>query len=109
MLKTRMTEMFGIKYPIICKSINLQGRAIKNKVVGEILEAESKGADLMELAKLVTGERCKQAWTTGDIDVAPMMMGQSIGRINDVVSCKELLDRMAKEARAEAERLTDIL
>jgi NADH:quinone reductase (non-electrogenic) len=93
---------------LICKSINLQGRAIKNKVVGEILEAESRGADLMELAKLVTGERCRQAWISGDTDVAPMMMGQSIGRIYDVVSCKKLLDRMVKEARKEAERLTEI-
>jgi len=93
---------------LICKSINLQGRAIKNKVVEEILEAESKGADLMELATLVTGERCRQAWSTGDIDVAPMMMGQSIGRIYDVVSCKKLLDRMVKEARKEAERLVEI-
>ncbi len=91
---------------LICKSIGLQGRAIKNKVVAEILDAESKGADLMELAKLITGERCRQAWQTGDIDVAPMMMGQSIGRIYDVVSCSELMARMVKDAEQNVKRLS---
>ncbi len=90
---------------LICKSINLQGRAIKNKVVGEILEAEAKGADLMEIAKLVTGERCREAWKTGDVDIAPMMMGQSIGRIYDILSCAELLERMVKEAEQNVKRL----
>lgn len=94
---------------LICKSIGLQGRAIKNKVVGEVLEAEARGADLAELAKLITGERCRQAWSTGDVDVAPMMMGQTIGRIYDVVSCTELMERMAREAKEHTARLAALL
>jgi NADH:quinone reductase (non-electrogenic) len=93
---------------LICKSIGLQGRAIKNKLVGDILQAESRGADIQELATLITGERCQKAWSTGDVDVAPMMMGQSIGRIYDVVSCADLLKRMEKEAKTETERLSEI-
>jgi sugar phosphate isomerase/epimerase len=34
----------------------------------------------------------------GDVDSAPFAVGQSIGLIKDIVSCKELLDRMVKEA-----------
>lgn len=90
---------------LICKSIGLQGRAIKNKIVGEILEAESRGANIQELAPLITGERCREAWKTGDVDVAPMMMGQTLGRIHDIVTCAELLERMATEAQSEINRI----
>lgn len=90
---------------LICKSINLQGRAIKNKIVGEILEAEKKGANIMELAPLITGERCRTAWETGDVDVAPMMMGQSLGRINDIKSCKDVIEDMVAQAKKEIERV----
>ncbi|HPS58598.1 MAG TPA: nitronate monooxygenase [Spirochaetota bacterium] len=90
---------------LICKSVNLQGRAIKNKIVGEILEAEKKGANIMELAPMITGERCLTAWQTGDTDIAPMMMGQSLGRINDIKSCKEVIEDMVAQAKKEIERV----
>lgn len=90
---------------LICKSVNLQGRAIKNKIVGEILEAEKKGANIMELAPLITGERCLKAWQTGDTDIAPMMMGQSLGRINDIKSCKDVIEDMVAQAKKEIERV----
>ncbi len=91
---------------LICKSINLQGRAIKNRVVGEILAAEAKGASLMELAPLITGDRCQEAWDNGDVDVAPMMMGQSLGRIHDIKSCKAVIEDMVKQAKEEIARVT---
>jgi nitronate monooxygenase len=91
---------------LICKSINLQGRAIKNKVVDEILAAEARGAGIMELATLITGERCKKAWDTGDVDIAPMMMGQSLGRIYEIKSCTQLIQDMVKQAKEEISRVS---
>jgi len=90
---------------LIGKSVKLQGRAIKNKIVSEILEAEKRGANIMELAPLVTGERCLKAWQTGDTEIAPMMMGQSLGRINDIKSCKEVIEDMVAQAKKEIERV----
>ncbi len=34
----------------------------------------------------------------GGVDNAPLMVGQSIGLINDIPSCQDLLDTMTKEA-----------
>ncbi|MCL2155204.1 MAG: nitronate monooxygenase [Leptospirales bacterium] len=93
---------------LICKSVNLQGRAIKNKVVEEILAAEARGAGIMELAALITGERCKKAWDTGDVDVAPMMMGQSLGRIYEIKSCVQLIEDMVKQAKEEINRVSKL-
>jgi NADH:quinone reductase (non-electrogenic) len=94
---------------LICKSIGLQGRAIRNKVVEEVLALEEKGRGLEELLPLISGERVREAWATGDVDRAPMMMGQSVGLVHDIPTCKELIERMAAEAEADIERLTDIV
>ena len=94
---------------LICKSIGLQGRAIRNKVVDEVLSLEAKGCGLEELIPLISGERVREAWATGDVDRAPMMMGQSVGLVKDIPTCKELIERMAAEAEADIERLADIV
>jgi len=86
---------------LICKSVNLQGRALKNQVVEDILEVEASGGGLGEIIPLMSGDRCKTAWEEGNIDIAPMMVGQSIGLIHDVISCQELLERMTSEAEAQ--------
>lgn len=86
---------------LICKSIGLQGRAIHNKVVEEVLELESKGCGLEELIPLMAGTRVKEAWETGNTDIAPMMMGQSVGLVRDIPTCKELIDRMVDEAKQQ--------
>jgi NAD(P)H-dependent flavin oxidoreductase YrpB (nitropropane dioxygenase family) len=94
---------------LICKSIGLQGRAIRNKVVDEVLSLEERGCGLEELIPLISGERVREAWATGDVDRAPMMMGQSVGLVKDIPTCKELIERMAAEAEADIKRITDIV
>ena len=93
---------------LICKSIGLQGRAIKNKLVEEVLAVEAKGGGLENLIPLIAGERVKKAWEFGDVDNAPMMMGQSVGLVKDVPSCKELIEKIVAEARADIERVNNI-
>ena len=94
---------------LICKSIGLQGRAIKNKVVEEVLSLEAKGCGLEDLIPLISGERVKEAWQSGNVDVAPMMMGQSVGLVKDIPTCKELIERMVSEAKVDIEQLADIV
>jgi NAD(P)H-dependent flavin oxidoreductase YrpB (nitropropane dioxygenase family) len=94
---------------LICKSIGLQGRAIKNKIVEDVLAMEAKGGGLEQLIPLIAGDRVKKAWEFGDVDSAPMMMGQSIGLIKDIPTCKELMERLVAEAKADIERVANIL
>jgi nitronate monooxygenase len=86
------------------KSIGLQGRALKNKNIMDILAIEAKGGGLEELIPLMGGERIKNSWDNGDIDYAPLMVGQSIGFIKDIPTVQELLDRMAAEAVGQLEK-----
>lgn len=82
------------------KSIGLQGRGLKSKVIEEVLAIEARHGGFEELIPLLAGQRVKEAWETGDCDYAPLMVGQSIGLIHDIPTCQELLDRMAQEAKA---------
>ncbi|HOD27771.1 MAG TPA: nitronate monooxygenase [Syntrophales bacterium] len=94
---------------IFGKSIGLQGRGLKSKVLDEITAIEERGGGLEELIPLMSGQRIKEAWETGNVDYAPLMVGQSIGLIRDVPSCRELLERMAKEAREHLARVNTMI
>ncbi len=94
---------------LICKSIGLQGRAIKNKVAAEVLALEAKGCGLTELIPLISGKKVKEAWEMGNVEDAPMMMGQSVGLVKDIPTCKELIERMVKEAKADIERVRNLI
>jgi NAD(P)H-dependent flavin oxidoreductase YrpB (nitropropane dioxygenase family) len=80
------------------QTTGLQGRGLKNKIISEIMAVEKLGGGLDELIPLMSGLRVKEAWGSGDVESAPLMVGQSIGLIRDVPTCRELLDRMGKEA-----------
>lgn len=80
------------------KTIELQGRALKNAWVKKVQDAEVRKATLEELAPLLSGLRQQTVWSDGNVDDALMPVGQSIGLIHDVVTCKEVVDRIVKEA-----------
>lgn len=80
------------------KSIGLQGRGLKSKVIEEVLAIEARNGGFDELIPLLSGQRVKEAWEKGMVDFAPLMVGQSIGFIKDVPTCEELLERMSAEA-----------
>lgn len=94
---------------MICKTLGLQGRALKNRVSSDVLELEKKGGGLDQLTPLISGQRIKEAWEKGLVDDAPLMVGQSIGHIHNVVSCKELLDTMHDDAVARLKRTLSLV
>ncbi len=85
---------------LICKSIGLQGRALKNKLTEQVLELEEKGGDLGQIIPLLSGQRAKEAWKTGVTDEAAIMVGQSIGLVKEVTTCEELIQSMVRDAKA---------
>lgn len=89
---------------LIDKTLKLQGRALKNALVDEILELESRGAKMDEIFPLITGERVKNAWVNGNVGEAAFMVGQAVGLIKNVMSCQQLLDEMVSEAEATIRR-----
>ncbi|MCP4133977.1 MAG: nitronate monooxygenase [bacterium] len=104
-IKQEIVDRKEYETTMICKSLHLQGRALKNKCVEDILALEAKGGGFEELLPLISGQRMRDAWEHGNLDVAPMMVGQSIGFIHDIPTCKELLERMTKEAEEQLNKV----
>ena len=98
----------NIKQELVCrqetdtviygKSLNLQGRSLKTKHMEKFLDIEKKGGGFDDLVPLLAGKIGKAAQAAGQIDSAHLGVGQSIGLIQDVPTCRVLLDRMAEEA-----------
>lgn len=89
---------------LICKSLNLQGRGLKTKLVEQILQTEASGAGIETLAPLITGMRIAEASRTGDVNGAVWYVGQSIGLIKEVVSCRDLIEGMIRDAEGILKR-----
>jgi len=97
-IKQELVKRQEFETELIGKTLGLQARALSNGVVREINKVEAAHGGLKEMMPFMTGQRSKKAWVNGDVDLAVMTVGQSIGRIEDVPTTAELLDRMAAEA-----------
>ena len=71
----------------------------KTFIAGQVIELESKGAGIEELAPLVSGKRYFKVLTEGDVDDGLWSAGQIVGLIHDIPTIQELVDRIMNEAR----------
>jgi NADH:quinone reductase (non-electrogenic) len=85
---------------LICTTIDLQMRAMKNELVGKVLEVEKRHGGIEEIIPLISGQRSEKALESGDVEGAPFAVGQSIGLIKEIVSCEELLKTMVQDAES---------
>lgn len=108
-IKQELIKRQEFETVIYGKSIGLQGRGLKSKVLEEVLAIEERGGGLNELIPLLSGKKVMEAWEKGMVDYAPLMVGQSIGFINDVPTCRELLERMAEEAENRLEKINGMV
>jgi len=81
------------------RSIGLQGRALLNDSIREVLEIEARGGGLEEILPHISGRLADGIWLEGKMDRGLVPVGQSMGLIHDVPSCRELLDRIVSDAR----------
>jgi nitronate monooxygenase len=89
---------------LINKSLHLQMRTWKNEAAKKVLEIEGRKGTLDEILAIIAGDRANKLMEQGDVESAPFAVGQSVGLIHDVVSCKEVVERMVKEAEKTLER-----
>lgn len=79
-------------------SIGLQGRALLNDSIREVLKIEAEGGGLKEIIPHISGAMGHDIWQKGKMNRGLIPVGQTIGLIKDVVTCKELLDKMVQGA-----------
>ncbi|KAJ3564565.1 hypothetical protein NP233_g8214 [Leucocoprinus birnbaumii] len=73
-------------------------RVFKNKVAVEVVEIEKRpGAKFEDVKHLVAGSRGRLVYEIGDPEYGIWSVGITIGLINDIPTCKELIERMERE------------
>ncbi|KAF8827686.1 hypothetical protein HHX47_DHR4000281 [Lentinula edodes] len=84
----------------IYRTLHNTARVFKNKVSTEVVAIEKRpgGAKFEDIRDLVSGQRGRVVFETGDPDHGIWSAGLTIGLINDIPTCQELLERMEHEA-----------
>ncbi|MFC2031758.1 NAD(P)H-dependent flavin oxidoreductase [Chloroflexota bacterium] len=90
---------------MIERSINNTARVLKTDFSLKVLEMEEKGATLDELLPLISGERARKSYISGNANDAVMSCGQVAGIIHAEPSVKEIIEGIISEAKLIGQRL----
>lgn len=82
-------------------------RVLKNGFTKEYLDLEKKGASIETLEALGVG-RLRKAVKEGDTDNGSLMAGQIAGLINDIKSCKEIINDIISVGNSTLNKLTSL-
>ncbi|MEX2707229.1 MAG: NAD(P)H-dependent flavin oxidoreductase [Candidatus Freyrarchaeum guaymaensis] len=90
------------------KAYRLASRLAKNKPALMAQEMEAKGASLEEVLPVISGAKGKEAWMEGEIDAGVLSMGMVVGRIDRILTVKEVIDEIINGAKKILERLNQL-
>ena len=84
---------------LIFRTLHNTARVMRNQVSQEVVQIErAGGARFEDVQHLVAGTRGRDALANGDTDGGIWSAGMVQGIIDDIPSCKELIDRIISEA-----------
>ncbi len=74
-------------------------RCLRNQMTREYLKLEAQGVDFEKL-ELMTVGGLKRAVVDGDVETGNVMAGQSAGLVKEILTCKEVVEKLVSEADA---------
>jgi NAD(P)H-dependent flavin oxidoreductase YrpB (nitropropane dioxygenase family) len=97
-LKQALIQASELDTMLIMRSIGATHRVWANAAARQCAEMEENKADLNQILQVVSGEKARQMYVQGDLDVGIVSCGQGIGLIDDLPTVKEVLDRIMEQA-----------
>lgn len=104
-VKQWMVQASELDTALIQKTIGSTSRVARNEVALQVMEAENRGAELEELLPLISGRRVMQVYEEGNINGGIFSCGQSVARIRNIPTVKELIKEIVFEAKQTTEKL----
>ncbi|MGE3142066.1 MAG: NAD(P)H-dependent flavin oxidoreductase [Hyphomonadaceae bacterium] len=83
---------------LVFRTLRNTARVAKNAISEEVIAREAQGAKFEDIRDLVAGARGKLVYENGDPDYGIWSAGQVQGLIHDIPSCKDLIERIVREA-----------
>ncbi len=85
---------------LIMRTLRNTERVLHNRVVDKVLEIESRGNTRIEdIVPFVSGLVGKEMLEQGQMEKGILAAGQTMGFVQDIPTCQELLDRIMAEAQ----------
>ena len=85
---------------LIFRTLRNTSRVYGNSVAKKAIEMEAEGKKIEEIGPIVSGAKGRIVYETGDMEHGVWSAGTCMGLINDIPSCKELVERIVSEAEA---------
>lgn len=91
---------------LIFRKLHNTARVGKNSVSDQVVEILARpSAEFADVAQLVGGAKGRELLQSGNMDAGLFWAGMVQGLIHDIPTCKELIDRIMKEAYTILDRL----
>jgi nitronate monooxygenase len=99
-IKQKLIQAKSTDTVVILKSIRNAFRCFKNRETEKILEMERQHTSPEIILKYLNLCDVNKSFLEGDVENSLIPIGQTIGLIDHVVSCKELIDHIMEQYRA---------
>ncbi|HEX5959560.1 MAG TPA: nitronate monooxygenase [Hyphomicrobiaceae bacterium] len=83
---------------LILRSLKNTARVFGNSVARQAIEMEHAGLGIDQIGPVVAGAKGRVVYETGDTEHGVWSAGTSIGLVHDIPSCKELVERIVRNA-----------
>jgi nitronate monooxygenase len=103
--KKKLIETPETETVLVMKSLMNPTRVLKTRGAEKLLELEAKGAPFEELVPHISGQISAGGWKEGTFEKGIYPGGQVVGRIHDIPTVAELMERIVEEAKETKKRL----
>jgi nitronate monooxygenase len=83
---------------LILRSLRNTSRVYGNSVAKRTVEMERAGLGIAEIGPVVAGARGRVVYETGELEHGIWSAGTSMGLIQDIPTCRELVERIVAQA-----------
>ena len=84
---------------LVLRSLDATHRVWINAAAKRCVELEASQAGVTEILTVVAGQRAREMYETGDLDLGVISCGQGVGLCHDLPTVKELFERIVGEAQ----------
>ena len=85
---------------LILRSLRNTSRVFGNSAAKRAIDMEREGKGIAEIGPVVAGAKGRVVYETGDLEHGIWSAGTSMGLVDDIPSCRELVERIVAEAEA---------